>query len=310
LLGWGSDVLGYDTERSRDHGWGLRLQVFVDPDDVEDASRAIDDGLPDRYAGAPVAYGWDDTPVQHHVRVTTLASWLRAELGHDASEAMTLLDWLVTPQQQLLGVVRGAVYRDDGALARVRARLAWYPDELWRWLVACQWRRIEQEQAFVGRAAEVDDELGSRVVAARLVREVMRLWFLLSREYAPYSKWLGTAFARLGDADAVVPTMARALAADTHRARESALVAMYEATARRHNDTGLTAAVDPTVRTFHDRPYRVLMADRFVGACLATVSDPWLATLPLVGGIDQVVDSTDVLQFPERAAQLRALYTS
>jgi hypothetical protein len=29
LLGWGSDVLGFDTERSTDHGWGPRLQVFV-----------------------------------------------------------------------------------------------------------------------------------------------------------------------------------------------------------------------------------------------------------------------------------------
>ncbi len=24
LLGWGSDVLGFDTERSTDHGWGPR----------------------------------------------------------------------------------------------------------------------------------------------------------------------------------------------------------------------------------------------------------------------------------------------
>src|SRR5882757_8039849 len=35
LLGWGSDVLGYDTARSTDHGWGPRLNVFVDADEVE-----------------------------------------------------------------------------------------------------------------------------------------------------------------------------------------------------------------------------------------------------------------------------------
>ncbi len=310
LLGWGSDVLGYDTARSRDHGWGPRLQVFVEAHGVDSARRAIDTGLPAEYAGEPVAYGWDDTPVQHHVEVTTLASWLRAELGHDAADDMTLVDWLVTPQQRLLGIVRGAVYHDDGTLARLRARLAWYPDELWRWLVACQWRRIAQEEAFVGRAAEVGDELGSRVVAARLVREIMRLWFLLSGEYAPYSKWLGTAFARLHDADAVVPSMERALAADTHETRESALVEIYEATARRHNDASLTATVDPTVRGYHDRPYRVLMSQRFVDACLGTISDPRLTTLRLVGGVDQIVDSTDVLQYPEYAARLRSFYGS
>ena len=29
LLGWGSDILGFDTPRSIDHGFGPRLQVFV-----------------------------------------------------------------------------------------------------------------------------------------------------------------------------------------------------------------------------------------------------------------------------------------
>ena len=124
LLGWGSDVLGYDTACSRDHGWGPRLQVFVEAHGVDSARRAIDTGLPAEYAGEPVAYGWDDTPVQHHVEVTTLASWLHAELGHDAADDMTLVDWLVTPQQRLLGIVRGAVYHDDGTLA-ARCVPAW-----------------------------------------------------------------------------------------------------------------------------------------------------------------------------------------
>src|SRR5262245_58397335 len=35
LLGWGSDVLGLDSSRSTDHGWGPRLQVFVAQHDVE-----------------------------------------------------------------------------------------------------------------------------------------------------------------------------------------------------------------------------------------------------------------------------------
>ena len=61
---------------------------------------------------------------------------------------------------------------------------------------------------------------------------------------------------------------------------------------------GLTAPVDPALRPYHGRPARVLMADRFADACLATVDDPELRALPLVGGIDQVVDSTDVLADP------------
>ncbi|HWD74857.1 MAG TPA: DUF4037 domain-containing protein, partial [Solirubrobacteraceae bacterium] len=47
-----------------------------------------------------------------------------------------------------------------------------------------------------GRCAEAGDELGSAVVTARLARDLMRLCLLMRRRYPPYSKWLGTAFAR------------------------------------------------------------------------------------------------------------------
>jgi hypothetical protein len=34
LLGYGSDVLGYDTEISMDHNWGPRLQLFIADKDL------------------------------------------------------------------------------------------------------------------------------------------------------------------------------------------------------------------------------------------------------------------------------------
>lgn len=106
----------------------------------------------------------------------------------------------------------GEVFHDDaGELTDVREWLTWYPDDVWRYLLRCAWRRIGQEEAFVGRAAEVGDELGSRIVAARLARDLMRLGFLLERRYAPYAKWLGSAFARLDAAHEVRPALERAL---------------------------------------------------------------------------------------------------
>jgi len=38
----------------------------------------------------------------------------------------------------------------------------------------------------------------------------------------------------------------------------------------------------------------VIGATRFVEACVAKVDDPFLRSLPLVGGIDQLADSTDM----------------
>lgn len=223
---------------------------------------------------------------------------------------MTTADWLLAPQQLLLGVTRGAVFHDGlGELARVRDVLAWYPDDVWRWMIACQWRRIASEEAFVGRTAEVGDELGSRLVAARLARELMRLWFLLSRTYWPYTKWFGSAFAQLPVTQQIVGALRDALAATDHAAREAALVVAYELTARRHNAAGLTEPLDPSVRPYYTRPFRVLMSERFVEATVATVTDRWLRSLALVGSVDQCVDGTDVLGSAARARGLRTLYS-
>jgi hypothetical protein len=310
-LGTGSEVLGFDTEQSTDHGWGPRLNVFVAPDAVRVARAAIERALPETFEGWPVRYGWDAYPVRDYVEVDTLPDWLQATLACNPLEGMSTIDWLATPQQLLLGVVRGAVYHDDaGRLTAVRRALAWFPTDVARWLIACQWRRIAQEEAFVGRAAQVGDDIGSRLVAARLVREVMRLHFLLCGEYWPYTKWFGSAYRALDGADALLPILAAAVDASAYAAREDALVAAYEFLSRMQNDSGLADPIDPTARQFYSRPFRVIVADRFATACAGRVQDPWLRGLPLVGSIDQFVDSTDVLSYPQTAARLRAAYES
>ena len=309
LLGYGSDVLGFDTARSTDHAWGPRLQVFVAEDEVARVDALVEEGLPDEFRGWPTRFGWDAVAVTHHVTVTTLDAWLRDRLGFDPSQPIALESWLATPQQVLLEVTEGAVFQDDdGALGRAREALAWYPDDVWLWLLACQWRRIDQEEPFVGRTAEVGDELGSRVLCARLVRDAMRLAFLLERRYAPYAKWLGSGFRRLHAHEELGPPLEAALAADTYEEREAAVVEALETLARLHNEVGVTAPVEETSRTFHDRPFRVLGSGRFVTACLEKLSDDRLRALPLVGGIDQLADSTDVLAYPRTFEKLAATY--
>ena len=79
-LGSGSDVLGFDTSRSTDHGWGPQLHVFVAASQVDATRAAIDSGLPAEFQGWPVRFGWDEVAVQHHVSVLTLEEWLASHL--------------------------------------------------------------------------------------------------------------------------------------------------------------------------------------------------------------------------------------
>ena len=86
---------------------------------------------------------------------------------------------------------------------------------------------------------------------------------------------------------------------------EEALCRAYELVARRHNELGIGDPVDPTVRPYYSRPFRVIGGERFADACRTRIEDPWLAAQPLIGGIDQVSDSTDVLSYPVRAHKLK-----
>lgn len=316
LLGDGSEVLGYDSERSTDHDWGPRLLLFLaDDDHARFADRVTDllaSRLPPELAGYPTAFGAPDAegtrlllrtaapPIDHGVEVHTVGRFMRDRLGFDPRDGIGLVDWLSTPSQLLLSVTAGEVFHDGlRELAPVRSALAWYPHDVWLYVLAVQWRRLDQEEPFVGRTAEAGDELGSRILTARLVRDVMRLCFLIERRYAPYSKWLGTAFLRLDCGPTLAPRLEEALAAAEVHERERVLTSVYEEIAARFNALDVTEAEAPTVRGFHDRPYRVLGAGRFAAAALRAIRDPEVAALaPGLGAIDQFVDSTDVLSDP------------
>jgi hypothetical protein len=212
-----AEVLGFDTPRSMDHWWGPRLMLCLPSEDytqalADEIRRVLGAELPfeihgfpthmeevDRATGTVFMAPTDQRPINHMVSVTTARTFLSEYLGTQPLDApLEPADWLAMPEQNLRTVASSGVWHDDiGDLTRARELLHWYPLDVWRYVLAAQWRRIEQEEAFPGRCAEVGDELGSRVVAARLVRELMHLAFLLERQYMPYSKWLGTAFARL-----------------------------------------------------------------------------------------------------------------
>lgn len=300
LLGWGSEVQGFDTPRSTDHAWGPRLQVFLTPaahrEHAAGLTALLDRELPELFGGHPVRFAFPGgTPPRHWVDVLDVTGHFAEQLGEVPDGGLSVGGWLAAPWQVLRELTGGAVFHDGaGVLTSYREGLARYPDQVWRYVLACQWQRLHQEEPFVGRCGEVGDDLGSAVTAARQVRELMRLCLLMHRVYPPYGKWLGTAFAALPEAAELAPLLSGALAARGWRERERQLSPAYERVARMHNALGLTEPQDPVVRPFHERPFLVLGAERFCAALLATVADPELAALPPVGSVDQYADSTDL----------------
>jgi hypothetical protein len=308
-VGPGSDVLGMDDAMSRDHDWGLRLQLFVDEHDAPPVRSALDRHLPGEFRGYPVRFGFSTDPAERvRVDVTSVSAFAQQQLGFDPRLAAAAADWLSLTGQCVLEVVSGAVFEDrTGELTGLRAALEWYPDDLWRYIVACDWQRLDQELPVMGRAGDRGDDLGSRTIAARLVDTVVHLAFMVSRSWPPYQKWRGTAFSRLPRAAAVGADLRQALEARHWQDRQQAIGAALDRLAGLQREIGLPAPPSP-VAPFHDRPY--LHLDRgLVPALLDTIDSPEVRALPVgVGGVEQQTDNVDVLTRPHRRRALaRAL---
>ncbi|MCB0116823.1 MAG: DUF4037 domain-containing protein, partial [Caldilineaceae bacterium] len=168
-----------------------------------------------------------------------------------------------------------------------------------------------QEEHLMGRAGLVGDEIGSALLGGRLVRDVMRLCFLMERQYAPYLKWFGTAFARLACAPEFTDTLQRALTSVTWQARQDALVPAYEALARMHNRLGVTNPMPENARWFFGRPFQVIALHGFADALIERIEDPHvrgIAQKRPIGSIDLFSDNTDFLESTNLRSAVRDLY--
>jgi hypothetical protein len=328
LIGSGSEILGFDTPMSSDHHWGPRVMLFVSQDDYARHADSIRDGLshklPYTFRGYPTHFTSPDPndsgtqllemidagPIHHRVEVFTLRDFFIGYLDFDIADDLTPADWLTFPQQRLRTIVSGAVYHDDIGLNAIRAKFTYYPQDVWLYLLAAGWTRIGQEEPFVGRTGYVGDDLGSQIIAARLCRDAMHLCFLMERQYAPYSKWFGTAFAQLKCAASLTPLLRWTMLAQSWREREQSITQVYEMLAAMHNALQITPPMPTKVSPFHGRPFKVIHGEAFAAAIKAQIQDEAVKRISIdIGGIDQFSDSTDVLSNPALRRRLKTLYS-
>ncbi len=330
LIGSGSEILGFDTEMSTDHHWGPRVMLFLTPNDharyAEVIRERLRHTLPHSFYGYPTNFGEPDAigvqlmqpsssgAINHRVDVYTLDRFVQGCLHFDLADELTPADWLTFPEQRLLTLTGGAVYQDAVGLEAVRQRFAYYPHEVWLYLLAAAWTRIGQEEHLMPRAGYMGDELGSALIGSRLVRDVMRLGFLMERQYAPYPKWFGSAFARLDCAAALTPYLWAAQRAESWQERERQLGMANEQLARMHNALGITEPVPEAVSSFHGRPFNVIHAGDIAGKIADRISDPALRHIieahqgRFIGSVNLISDNTDVLEDARHRLRLKQFY--
>jgi hypothetical protein len=322
LLGLGSEVLGFDTEQSMDHDWGPRLMLFLAEKDHEayqgDIDQMLRQKLPAEIHGFSTNFGHhedgtsvmragENRAIDHRVMILTVPSFFRSILNFDPAGDIRPVDWVSIPENYLLMLTSGRVFYDGlGQLEPIRDKLDYYPEDVWFYLLASQWRRIAQEEHFMGRCGQAGDHLGSHLIAVRLVRDLMRLCFLMERKYAPFIKWFGSAFARLECARELTPVFTKVFESRSWDERQKYLNLAYLFVAEKHNSLDITGPLSAQVSPFHSRPFLVIHADRFVSAIRDKIKSEDVLSLPEhLGAYDQFIDSTDALRYLGR---IKAIY--
>lgn len=93
LIGWGSEVLGFDTAQSTDHHWGPRLHLFLSGEDYfkykGQLKETLGNKLPFEFRGIATNFSQsgesgiqllektDQRPVNHHVYIHTIKENLK-----------------------------------------------------------------------------------------------------------------------------------------------------------------------------------------------------------------------------------------
>ena len=338
LLGWGSDALGYDTPVSRDHFWGPRMVLFFEDQIFDEIHEKVNETLrrqlPYEIRGYSTHFGEPDEadggtrkraipengPVDHLIEITTIKDYWDRELKFDVNTEPSSKDWLTFSEQRLLALTSGKVFHDELGLHHLRDQYAYYPHEVWLYLLASQWALIAQEEAFVGRTSQVDDELGSHVITARLVERIIHLCFLMEKRYAPYSKWLGTAFMKLNCYEEIHVLLRDLLKAKAYSERDELFARLYERLVKMHNALHITENMEEKTRTYsgwhllregveslaidderNTRPFQVVFADRIRQAIWEKISNESLLSIGhTFGSVNQfLVESCDAMQSVE-----------
>ncbi|MHA1156775.1 MAG: DUF4037 domain-containing protein [Candidatus Heimdallarchaeota archaeon] len=324
-IGYGSDVLGFDTERSTDHDWGFRIELFLDDNDYlelkDDISECLSKELPPEFLGYSTHFGEPDSKgvrvidtsneglVKHRVEFHTISSFFKSFLGIQPDSQISELNWLSFPEQRLLAITSGAVYHDGlKRLSEIRQKFSYYPNEIWLYLMSKQWEIIAEEMPFPGRVAELEDELGLQILVTGQIAKLMKLCFLIEKRYAPYSKWFGTAFSKLDCSSTLLPIFKETLTEKDWVKKQDLLVQAYIIVANLHKQLQITDSIEIKKTLFFDRPYLIINAMDFADTIRAKIKSETLRNIkPQIGSINQISNETFVL---DDISLIRKIYNS
>jgi hypothetical protein len=294
LLGYGSDVLGYDTEISMDHNWGPRLQLFIENKDIiPELDNYFRYELPfqyknfstnftdPKYDGAQSMVYTEKCPVNHLIEIRAPQDYFKERYSINKLSKFTNDDWLTFTDQNLLETTSGMVFHDGLKINELRNELKFYPLDICKLRMAVLWDYIWNKEAFIGRSIEIDDYIGLKINTSRIINYLIKILFYLENKYIPYSKWLGNAFKELAVYNSIKGIIVDTLNENEPKEIEKSLCILYEKVVEEHNKNGKLPYLGNKINNFFGRPYKVIFAEKIVEALIGSIEDEKLKKIDL-----------------------------
>lgn len=200
LVGEGSDCMGFDDEKSRDHDWGPAFCLFI-PEELEEE---IGERLQEEYERLPVEFmGFrrkHTTQGERRVGVMTIEGFYRKYAGYGDGKA----DYRNKEDASLYAAIDGEVFADpEGRFTEIRRQLAMgYPEDVWYLKLAEDLAKISQTGQYnYKRMLERHDRLTADRMLSDCMGHLMRFWHHLHRTYPPHDKWLRASLLRLPEGE-------------------------------------------------------------------------------------------------------------
>ncbi len=298
LIGYGSDVLGFDTPISMDHNWGPRVIIFLSEEDFTKYKSEIDNcfktNLPNEYIGFPTNFSnpksdgvqsmeWSETgEVNHLITITTIRDFLNESVGVTSIEGIKTKDWLKFSNQGLIEITKGKVFHDGlNKLNFIRDFFRFLPEDILKLKLAALWNYISNEEAFIGRNRDIGENIGARLISTRIINALMKICFYLEKEYIPYSKWITKAFRNLKCYNTMSKLFSDTVnCTDIDRLDEKVSQACV-AVSDYQNELGISKDNQIKAVSYHGRPYLVIMAEEISNHLIDMISDKSIAKIKL-----------------------------
>ncbi len=193
LFGSGSECFGYDDDLSQDHDFEPGFCLLLPEEEIVDRRQAF--LLERAYAKLPKVFGGVERARMQPVGGARHGVLRTAEVFEKAvgspNGALSVRDWLTLPEQALAEATNGELFFDNwGEVSRIRAQLAFFPEEIRRKRLAGQLLLMAQAGPYNYPRCLAHGETGAAQLAAiRFAEAATAAAFLLARRYRPYYKW-------------------------------------------------------------------------------------------------------------------------